>query len=142
MIDIGAIAVFNAAENCDVAHLVREITGGGAHVSIDALGNHTTVFNSISCLRKCGKHIQVGLIGGEDRFPQIPMNRVVANELEILGSHGMQAYKFGEMLEMINNKKLQPERLVGKTIALEDSPLELIGMDSFNGVGVTVINKF
>ena len=38
---------------------VKEITGGGAHVSIDALGSPETCFNSVANLRKRGKHIQV-----------------------------------------------------------------------------------
>lgn len=139
---IGATEAINASETRDVAEAVREITNGGAHVSIDALGSHELVFNSISSLRKRGKHIQVGLIGGDDPFTQIPMNKIVAGELEILGSHGMQAYKYPEMLEMIKQKKLQPEKLIGKTVALEDAPHELINMDSFTGTGVTVINKF
>ncbi|MDQ3798431.1 MAG: zinc-dependent alcohol dehydrogenase family protein [Acidobacteriota bacterium] len=139
---IGAAASVNTAQVEDVVEAVKEITNGGAHVSIDALGSSITVFNSISCLRKRGKHIQVGLLGTEDRFPQIPMNKIVAGELEILGSHGMQAFKYAEMLEMIRRGKLKPGKLIGKTICLEDAPQHLVNMDSFPGTGVTVIDKF
>ena len=100
------------------------------------------VFNSIANLRKRGKHIQVGLMEAEHRHPIIPMDKVIANELEILGSHGMQAFKYAEMLEMIRQGKLEPNKLIGKTISLEESLPELMDMNNFRGVGISVIDSF
>jgi alcohol dehydrogenase len=139
---IGASAVVHAAEVKDVVAQVVDITGGGAHVSIDALGNPTTSFNSVACLRKRGKHIQVGLMPPEHRRAGVPMDRIIAGELEILGSHGMQADRYGDMLAMIRAGKLHPERLIGKTISLEEAAYELVQMDRFAGTGVRVIDRF
>ena len=139
---IGAAATINATKNEDVVARVLEITRGGAHVSIDALGDPTTCFNSIANLRKRGKHVQVGLMVGNHHHPAIPMDQVVANELEILGSHGMQAYRYPQMMEMIRSGKLSPEKLVGKRITLEESLNELENMNNFVGTGVTIINEF
>ncbi len=121
---------------------VREITTGGAHVSIDALGSPTTCFNSVANLRKRGKHVQVGLMLADHRNPAVPMDKIIANELEILGSPGMQAYNYWALLEMIQGGKLQPEKLIQKTISLDESLEELINMDRFRNTGVTVINQF
>jgi alcohol dehydrogenase len=137
-----AIETINATENSDVVAKVIEVTQGGAHVSIDALGSPDTCFNSIANLRKRGVHVQVGLMVGDYQHPAIPMNKVVANELEILGSHGMQAHRYPEMLEMIHSGRLSPEKLVVKMISLEESLVELVQMDNFEGTGVTVINEF
>ena len=139
---VGAVATINAANTADVVENVLEITGGGAHVSIDALGSPATCFNSIANLRKRGKHIQIGLMLADHRQPAIPMDKVIANELEILGSHGMQAYRYEAMLEMIRAGKLHPEKLIGKTIDLAEAPQELASMNSFRGTGITVINQF
>ena len=139
---IGATATVNAAETEDVIADVLEITQGGVHVSIDALGSPTTCFNSIANLRKRGKHIQVGLMVGGEEHPAIPMDKIIANELAILGSHGMQAFRYPEMLEMIRSGKLSPGKLVGKTISLADSLEELTNMNNFEETGVTVINEF
>ena len=92
--EIGAVAAVDASETADVVRAVREITKGGAHVSMDALGHPTTCFNSIANLRRRGRHIQVGLMLGEHAHPPIPMDKVIAHELEILGSHGMQAFRY------------------------------------------------
>ncbi|MBN9392221.1 MAG: zinc-dependent alcohol dehydrogenase family protein [Chloroflexi bacterium] len=139
---LGAVATVNARETPDVAEAVREITGGGAHVSIDALGSPATCFNSIASLRKRGKHIQIGLLLGDQSRPVIPMDRVIGYELEIYGSHGMQAYRYPAMLEMMRTGKLQPRKLVGQTISLDEAVTTLTRMDSFSGTGVTVIDRF
>jgi len=139
---LGAVATVNANQVADVVEAVVEITQGGAHVSLDALGHPTTCFNSISNLRKRGKHVQVGLMLADHSTPAVPMSKVIANELEILGSHGMQTHRYGAMLAMIQSGKLAPEKLIGRRITLEESVQALINMDKFEGVGVTVVTEF
>ena len=140
--ELGAVATINAADTDDVAEAVREISGGGAHVSIDALGSAQTCFNSVANLRKRGKHIQVGLMTGDHRHARLPMDQVLSNELEIIGSHGMQAFRYVELMEMIEQGKLRPEKLVGERISLNAATDALVRMDQFNNIGVTVINQF
>ncbi len=139
---VGALATINATESKDVVERVRSVTKGGAHVSIDALGSPVTCFNSIANLRKRGKHVQIGLMLGDHSHPSVPMDKVIADELEIIGSHGIQAYKYSALLEMIKAGKLHPQKLIGKTISLDESAEELSNMNNFAGTGVTVINKF
>lgn len=138
----GAAQGVNASEVSDVVGAVRDLTGGGAHVSIDALGSPVTCFNSIANLRKRGKHVQVGLMLGGHNHPAIPMDRVIAHELEIYGSHGIQAFRYSTVFDMIAAGKLHPEILIGKTITLKEALVELVEMDKFTGTGVTVINRF
>lgn len=139
--ELGAVATVNGAAG-DVAQAVIELTRGGAHVSLDALGHPTTCFNSIQNLRPRGKHVQVGLLLGDQATPEVPMARVIAKELEILGSHGMQAHRYGAMLDMISTGKLSPARLVGDRISLAEAPKALMEMDRFQSIGATVITTF
>jgi len=139
---VGAVATINGAETKDVAGEVRKITAGGVHVSIDALGNPATCFNSIANLRKRGRHVQIGLMVGEHKHPAVPMDQVLANELEIVGSHGMQAHRYPEMLAMIRVGKLRPDRLIGRTVSLEESIDRLVNLDRCAETGVTVIDEF
>ena len=136
---IGAIATINAKEHA-VVEAVQELTKGGAHVSIDALGHPTTCFNSIANLRKRGKHVQIGLMVGD--HPQIPMSKVIAHELEIFGSHGMQAHRYPELLSMILTGKLAPEKMISNVISLEESLTALPAMGQNQHTGITVINQF
>jgi len=139
---LGAVATVNGAAVADVPEAVMEITKGGAHVSLDALGHPVTCFNSIQNLRRRGKHVQVGLMLADHATPQVPMAKIIGQELEILGSHGMQAHRYGAMLDMIQFGKLDPARLVGDQISLSDAPKVLMDMDKFQSVGATVITTF
>ncbi len=138
----GATVAIKASPGVDVAQAVRDATGGGAHVSLDALGHPVTCHNSISNLRRRGRHVQVGLLLGDHAEPKLPMARVIAHELEILGSHGMQAFRYGAMMDMISAGKLQPQKLIGRRMALDEAPAALMAMDRFEGVGIGVVTSF
>ena len=139
--DLGAEVLVNAREVDPVA-AIRDATDGGAHVSIDALGTSTTAINSILSLRKHGRHVQVGLLLADDATPPIPMDPVIAGELEILGSRGMPATDYPRVFEMIEKAQVDPARLVTNTVSLDDASSVLESMGTFAGVGVTVIDRF
>lgn len=139
---LGATHVVDAGSAGDVPDAIRTLTGGGAHVSIDALGHPTTAFNSIACLRRRGRHVQVGLMLGDHATPAVPMARVIAHELEIYGSHGMQAWRYDAMLAMITAGTLRPDRLIGRRIGLDEAVPALMAMDRFQETGIAVIDRF
>jgi alcohol dehydrogenase len=120
---------------------VAEVTDGGAHVSIDAVGTKATANNSIRSLRKHGRHIQVGLMLGEEANPSIPMQRVIMHELEIHGSRGMPATDYPRVLELIDSGAVDPGRLVTNTVAMAEASSVLETMADFQGVGVSVIDR-
>jgi len=139
---MGASLLVNSTETDDVVATVRELTRGGAHVSIDALGHPATCFNSIANLRRRGRHVQVGLMVAENATPSIPMAQVIGRELEIYGSHGMQAWRYDAMMEMILSGKLSPEKLIGGSLSLSDAVPALVGMDGFSDGGIQIIDSF
>ncbi|WP_248965050.1 zinc-dependent alcohol dehydrogenase family protein [Sphaerisporangium perillae] len=115
---------------------VREITGGGAHLTVDALGSAATLGAAIESLRRRGRHVQVGLLPRAAGHPAVPMDRVIGLELEILGSHGMAAHAYPPMLGMIADGTLRPEALITRTIGLGEVPSALTAMDT---PGITMI---
>lgn len=139
---IGAVATINAKDTPDVVGAIRELTQGGAHVSMDALGSPITCFNSIAGLRRRGRHVQAGLMTGDHASPKIPMSKVIAHELQVLGTHGMQAHRYDVMLTMIATGKLAPQKLIGRHITLDEAPAALMAMDKFDGLGISVITQF
>jgi alcohol dehydrogenase len=139
---VGASHALNSRAVPNVVEAIHQLTGGGAHVSIDALGSSETCRNSVLCLRKRGRHVQVGLMVADYKDALIPMNLVIAKELELLGSHGMQAHQYPGMLDMIMSGELQPKQLIGGTVSLEESLSALTSMTDFALTGVTVIDRF
>jgi alcohol dehydrogenase len=135
----GAVHGMNATTIDNVPDAIRELTGRGADVSLDALGSAETASNSLRCLRKRGRHVQVGLLGGVDAQPRLPMELVVARELEILGSHGLAAADYAPLMSLVTSGKLDPRRLVRRIIALSEAPDALVELGRFNHAGITVI---
>jgi alcohol dehydrogenase len=129
-----------AVRGLDPVPAVGEITGGGAHVSIDALGSPSTAVNSVRCLRRRGRHVQVGLLPGPASTPPIPMDLVIGRELEIYGSHGMAARDYPAMMTMVADGTLRPDLAIGRVIGLEDTGQALAAMDKPGSIaGMTVV---
>jgi alcohol dehydrogenase len=146
---LAAARSFGAEKTIDPAHhggdvpgAIRGMSGGGAHLSIDALGSAGTARSSVLSLRRRGTHVQVGLLLAEEAEPPIPMAPVVAGELTILGSHGMQAHRYPALLGMIESGVLRPDQLIRRRISLTEGAEALTRMDEFRHVGVTVIDSF
>jgi D-arabinose 1-dehydrogenase-like Zn-dependent alcohol dehydrogenase len=136
---LGAEVVVDASSVPDVASAIRDLTGGGAHVSIDAFGSPELAVTSVRSLRRRGRHVQAGLLLGPSSTPPFPMDLVVSQELEIYGSHGMPARGYPAMLSMIEDGALRPGDLVGRVIGLEDAGAALAAMDGASAVGMTVV---
>ena len=139
---VGAVAVVRAAglDPTDVAAGVIDASAGGAHVSIVALGSLPTLTASILSLRPRGRHIQVGLLLADQASPPVPMGRVIARELEVLGVHGMPARDYPEMLAFIAAGRVDMSRLVGRVIGLDEAPAALMAMSQpATASGMTIV---
>ena len=136
--ELGAEVAIDARGG-EAAAAVLEATAGGAHLSLDALGSAGTCAASVGSLRKHGRHVQVGLMLGDERSVPIPMSRVISHELELAGVHGMAVRHYPALLDSITAGTLDPARLIGATVALEDAGAELAAMGGFTRHGTTVI---
>jgi alcohol dehydrogenase len=125
----------------EIGQAVRDAADGGAHVSVDALGGTATMTASIASLRRRGRHVQVGLMLGDSAVAPVPMGRAIAEELELLGSHGMPARDYPEMLALVASGALDVRRLVGRVIPLGDAPAALAAMSAPpTAAGMTVVD--
>ncbi|MCU1402442.1 MAG: alcohol dehydrogenase [Microbacteriaceae bacterium] len=122
----------------EVLDAIRAVAPDGIEVSVDALGREETAGLAILSLAARGRHVQIGLF---DRDPVIPMSAVIAKELAILGSHGMPASDYAELLAMVASGALRPQSLIERRIRLEDVPEALVRMaEGTTPEGVTVID--
>lgn len=122
---------------------IVELTGGGAHVSVDALGSATTTIPALLSLRTRGRHLRLGVSNKDDNGEiSIPVDMFTFRELSFIGSFGMQAARYPEMFELIGSGKLNPERLVGDTVGLDDVTDVLASMASYDTVAMPVITRF
>ncbi len=111
-----------------IAERVRDLTGGGSHAGLDAIGEPGAAVASLSGLRRRGRHVQVGLLLGAAATPPLPMDLVVSRELEVYGSHGLAARDYPQMLAEIGSGGIDPARLVGRVIGLAEAGAALAAM--------------
>src|SRR4051812_9745671 len=135
--DLGAEHTVDGSAE-DAAAAIRQLTGGGAHVSIDAIGSAATAAASVRSLRRRGRHVQVGLLAGDEREPHVPMAELISRELEIAGVHGMPVRDYPALLRLVAAGDVDPARLIGRRIALEEAGAALAAMDR-PAEGITVI---
>ncbi len=137
--ELGADHVL-VADGQDIPAAIAALTGGGSHVAVDAVGSEQTASDGILGLRRQGRHVQVGLLPPIEGHPRIPMARVIAWELDVLGSHGMAAVDYPEMLALIEQGKLEPQRLIERTIGLDELAELLPVFDQAKVAGMTIID--
>lgn len=138
----GASAVVNA-RNENVVEAIREITQGGAHVGIDALGIKETLLNSVKSLRKGGRHVQIGLTSAEEGGKvALPVDVMTSCETEFIGSLGIPHPDYPRLLAMISDGRLKPDSLIEREVNLESINEVFDNMTQFRTSGFNVITDF
>ena len=140
-LSLGAEAAVNAKDG-DVAARIIEITGGGAHVSVEALGIEATANGSLECLRPMGRHVQVGLPVGHTAKMQINMNAVYMKQLALYGTRGMPSWRYPSLLDLIERGAVDVRPIVARQVALSAASAELRAFDGPTSPGVAVITDF
>lgn len=129
----------------DAGHLeeLREITGGGAHVALDALGIAATFEASLRSLRKLGRQVQVGMPTGASETVLLPLLELIyARQLSIHGMRGLGAGGFAPLLQLIEAGTLDLAPLIADRICLGDVQSIFEQMDSYAVTGVHVVTEF
>ena len=140
--ELGAEVTLNA-HNADPVEAIRDITRGGAQVSVDALGIAATCRNSIRGLRKRGRHVQIGLTSKAEKGEVLlPVDDIIGNEWRILGSLGMPVGGYPRLLAMVEAGRLDPARLVSQRVALGETPAVMAAMEDYGTLGFAVIDRF
>ena len=138
----GASDVINGKKT-DPVKAVRDLTQGGADVSVDALGIAATCRNAVASLRKRGRHIQIGLTTqGEKGEVALPVDQIVFREIQFIGSLAIQSFRYPAILSMVERRRLEPRKLISQTIALEKAFGVIEQMSTFENAGISVINQF
>ncbi|MDJ0628852.1 MAG: zinc-dependent alcohol dehydrogenase family protein [Rhodobacter sp.] len=139
--DLGADAAIDAGHGDAVAH-VQQVTGGGAHVAIEALGRLETTRNAILSLRKLGRMVQVGMPVGDHVTMPLPMDAVYSGQLAIFGTRGMPAHRYPSLMSLIEGGHVDLTPLIARRVALSEASTELAAFDRPAPPGVAVITDF
>jgi alcohol dehydrogenase len=133
----GAELVLDSVHD-DVVAVTRKLTEVGVDVTVDALGSIKTAKLAVESLRRLGRHVQIGLLPPAQigDHASIPMHLVIGRELQILGSHGMSAATYPDMLADISSGLLRPDSLIERSISLEEVPEAMQNLGSHPGITI------
>ena len=135
----GAVAVDAASEPWAA---IEEITGGGAHVSVDALGIPETVSASLLSLRPLGRHVQIGYPGREHAWAELPLGRIYDRQLALFGTNGMPAHRFPALFRLVEGGRVDLSPMIARRVTLDDASAELAAFDGPQPPGIAVITRF
>ncbi|MGB3770105.1 MAG: alcohol dehydrogenase catalytic domain-containing protein [Rhodococcus sp. (in: high G+C Gram-positive bacteria)] len=99
------------------------------HVSLECSGNAGLADAALGALRRRGRHVQIGLLPGG---AHVSMDAVIAKELDVLGSHGLAAHDYPELLRTLPVHAV--EMMIGARKPLEDAQLSLDALGESAGI--------
>ncbi|MFB6204996.1 MAG: zinc-dependent alcohol dehydrogenase family protein [Haloglomus sp.] len=143
--ELGATETIRVDEVQDVPQAVKQRTpkSRGCEISVDALGIAQTCRNSVNSLGKGGQHLQIGLTTSEEEGEvSLPVDNIVTDEREFIGSYGMPAHEYDEIFRMMDNGKIDPGAIVSETISIDEVPEMIASMGDYDTVGIPVCNEF
>jgi len=116
---LGALHTINASDKEGKALIkeIRTLTGGGADIAIEAIGNPKTIELASSAVKAGGCHCQVGYT---QHNVAINAGRLMFREIEIKGSLGCRPVDYPKIIEMVRTGKIQLKPVVTHKFKLEE----------------------
>lgn len=99
------------------AREIRRLTGGGADIALEAIGNPATIREAFSSLHPGGRLVVVGY---SDQEVALNAGRIMYREMEIRGSLGCRPVDYPRVIELARSGRIQVAPLVTAHFSLED----------------------
>ena len=115
---LGAMATINPEQVERVDKEVRKLTGGGADIGFEAIGNPATINTAFSCIRNGGRLVVVGYT---DQKVSLNAGRIMYREMEVVGSLGCRPVDYPRLINMVAAGTIKVKELVSHRFALEDT---------------------
>lgn len=113
----GAIQTINPNQVPDAAKTIKKLTGGGADIAIEAIGNPKTITLAFNSLRKGGR---LCVVGYTSKDMTISAAKTMFFEMEVVGSLGCRPVDYPRIIEMARSGKIQVMPLVTHKFKLDN----------------------
>lgn len=132
---LGAAEVLDPESVERVDKALRKLTGGGADVSFEAVGNPVTQEQALGALKTGGRAVFVGY---SPKPMTLNSGRVMFRELEVVGSLGCRPVDYPRVIEMVRQGRIELEPLVTHRYGLDDIEEALDTLRSGEAIRVVV----
>jgi propanol-preferring alcohol dehydrogenase len=113
--EIGAWKTVNA-KALDPAKEIRKLTGGGADIAIEAIGNPMTIEQAFGSLKSGGR---LCVVGYSDQDVKFNAGRIMFREMEIVGSLGCRPVDYARLVDMAKGGKVKVAEMVTSRFPLD-----------------------
>lgn len=107
--EFGAAKTINATEVERVSKEVKKLTGGGADIAMEVIGNPRTIEEAFECIRVGGR---LCVVGYTNEAISIVAGKIMFKEVEIVGSLGCRPVDYLPLLRLVAQGKIDVKRQV------------------------------
>ena len=113
----GASHTINASQVERVDKEIKKLTGGGADIAMEVIGNPKTILQAFECVRVGGR---LCVVGYTHEAVSIVAGKIMFKEIEIVGSLGCRPADYVPLIRMVEQGKVNIKDIVTHRFALED----------------------
>jgi 6-hydroxycyclohex-1-ene-1-carbonyl-CoA dehydrogenase len=115
--EFGAARTINATKVERVSKEVKKLTGGGADIAMEVIGNPRTIEEAFECVRVGGR---LCVVGYTHEAISIVAGKIMFKEMEVVGSLGCRPVDYVPLLRMVEQGKIDLKRQVTHRFALNE----------------------
>ena len=115
--EFGAARTINATKVERVSKEVKKLTGGGADIAMEVIGNPRTIEEAFECVRVGGR---LCVVGYTPETISIVAGKIMFKEVEIVGSLGCRPVDYVPLLRMVEQGKIDLKRQVTHRFRLSE----------------------
>jgi 6-hydroxycyclohex-1-ene-1-carbonyl-CoA dehydrogenase len=106
---LGADITINPSDDEKWTKSVKKLTGGGADIAIEAIGNPSTIETAFNTLRSGGRLV---VLGYTHKDISLNAGKIMFREMEIVGSLGCRPVDYPKLIELCRLGKIKVKELV------------------------------
>ncbi len=115
--EFGAAKTINATKVERVSKEVKKLTGGGADIAMEVIGNPKTIEEAFESVRIGGRLV---IVGYTNEAISIIAGKIMFKEIEIVGSLGCRPVDYIPLIRMAAQGRIDVKRLVTHRFKLEE----------------------
>jgi threonine dehydrogenase-like Zn-dependent dehydrogenase len=133
--ELGVEYVINSGKE-DAEAKVREITGGDmAQQVMECSGANAAILSTLKLVSNAGR---ITLTGWPKNETPMPTDVITKKEVDIRGAR-TSAGEFEEAIDLIYNKKVDVQKILTKTVSMEEAPATIIDIEKNPGNYMKVV---
>jgi Zn-dependent alcohol dehydrogenase len=116
---LGAVEIVNSKdmEPRDVVKAIRKLTGGGADIAMEVIGNPKTQQIAYDAVKWGGR---VVIVGFAPKLTELNLGRMMFREIEMLGSLGCRPVDYPYLIRLVEAGKIQVKPIVTHRFSLDE----------------------